>query len=32
MDIQEKEETAKDIPILCEFNDVFPGEVLGLPL
>jgi len=30
MDIQEKEETTDNIPVVCEFEDVFPEELLGL--
>jgi len=30
MDIQEKEETTNNIPIVCEFEDVFPKDLLGL--
>jgi len=30
--IQEKEKKAKDIPIVCEFRDVFIEELTGLPL
>jgi len=31
MDIKEKEEIV-DIPVMCEFKDVFPGELPRLPL
>ena len=31
MDIQEKEETTKNIPVVCEFEDVFPEELPRLP-
>jgi len=31
MGIQEKEETAQDILVVCEFKDVFPKELLGFP-
>jgi len=27
MDIQEKEETSEDIPVMCEFKDIFPEEL-----
>jgi len=30
MEVEEKEGTSV-IPVVCEFVDVFPGEVLGLP-
>jgi len=30
MDIQEKEEIIDNIPVVCEFGDVFPEELLGL--
>jgi len=32
MDVQEKGETTKDIPIVCEFKDIFPKELPRLPL
>ena len=31
MDIREKEKTIDNIPIVCEFEDVFPEELPGLP-
>ena len=30
-DTQMKEEKAENIPLVCEFKDVFPEELLGLP-
>jgi len=32
MDIQEKEETTNNIPVVCEFEDVFRKELAGLSL
>jgi len=32
MDAQSKVEKAEDIPVVCEFRDVFPEEWAGLPL
>jgi len=31
IDTQTKEEKAKNIAVVCEFEDVFPEELLGLP-
>ena len=31
MDIQEKEETVSNVPIVCEFKDAFLKELPGLP-
>jgi len=30
-DTQTKEEEARNIPVVCEFEDVFPEELPGLP-
>ena len=31
MNIQEKGETTENIPVVCEFKNVFPKELTGLP-
>ena len=31
IDTQTKEEKAENIPVVCEFEDVFPKELPGLP-
>jgi len=31
MDIQKKEKIAENIHVVCEFEDVFPKELSGLP-
>jgi len=31
-EVKEKETKIENIPIVCEFPDIFPNELLGLPL